>query len=130
MATNKEIVEGVYASFSTGDVPAVLGAMAPNMEWINAEGFPLLDGPVIGPQAILDEEFMHLGDIGDEFMVFPRTIVAEGNTVMMDGTYRWKHKVSGEPAEVKCAHVWTLTDGKLTAFQQHVDTVRVRELLD
>jgi ketosteroid isomerase-like protein len=130
MATNKEIVEDVYASFSTGDVPAVLGAMAPDMEWINAEGFPLLDGPVIGPQAILDEEFMHLGDIGDEFMVFPRTIVAEGNTVMMDGTYRWKHKVSGEPAEVKCAHVSTLTDGRLTAFQQHVDTVKVRELLN
>jgi len=25
------------------------------------------------------------------------------------------------------AHVWTLTDGKLATFQQHVDTVRVRE---
>jgi hypothetical protein len=24
-------------------------------------------------------------------------------------------------------HVWTVTDGKLTSFQQHVDTVRVRE---
>ena len=28
MATNKDIVDGVYASFVQGDVPSVLGAMA------------------------------------------------------------------------------------------------------
>ena len=28
MATNKEIVEGAYASFAKGDVPAALGVMA------------------------------------------------------------------------------------------------------
>ena len=26
-------------------------------------------------------------------------------------------------------HVWTLADGKVTHFQQHVDTARVHELL-
>ena len=31
MATNKEIVEGIYASFATGDVPTVLDAMAENI---------------------------------------------------------------------------------------------------
>jgi hypothetical protein len=25
-------------------------------------------------------------------------------------------------------HVWTLADGKLMSFQQHVDTARVRDL--
>jgi ketosteroid isomerase-like protein len=130
MATNKEIVEGVYASFSTGDVPAVLGAMDPNIEWTDAEEWPIYDGTLIGPQAILDGVFMRLGEIGEEFAVVPREIVAEGNTVMMDGTYTWKHKVSGEPAEVRCAHVWTLADGKLTAHEQHVDTLKVRELLN
>lgn len=38
------------------------------------------------------------------------------------GTYSWNRKGSGEPAEVKMAHVWTLDSGKLTRFQQHVDT--------
>ncbi|MEO9009854.1 MAG: nuclear transport factor 2 family protein [Nakamurella sp.] len=72
---------------------------------------------------------MRLGEIGDEYSVVPRTIVADGDTVIMDGKYTWKHKVSGEPAEVRCAHVLTLADGKVTAFQQHVDTFKVRELL-
>jgi ketosteroid isomerase-like protein len=29
---------------------------------------------------------------------------------------------------VKTAHVWTFHDGKAASFQQHIDTVRVREL--
>ena len=41
MATNKEIVENAYASFATGDVPAALGAMADDIQWIEADGFPL-----------------------------------------------------------------------------------------
>lgn len=127
MATNREIVEGVYASFAKGDVPAVLGAMADNIHWTEADGFPLA-GTYIGPQAVLEGVFMRLGEIGDEFAAVPDQIVAEGNTVVALGNYSWKHKSSGEPALVKMAHVWTIADGKLAEFQQHVDTVRVREL--
>ncbi len=54
--------------------------------------------------------------------------VADGDTVVMLGTYRWKHKSTGEPAVVKMAHVWTMDDGRAIAFQQHVDTIRVRQL--
>jgi ketosteroid isomerase-like protein len=127
MATNKEIVEGVYASFALGDVPTVLGAMDPNIQWAEADGFPLA-GTYVGPQAVLEGVFMRLGEIGDEFAAVPEKIVAEGDTVVALGNYRWKHKSSGAPAEVKMVHVWTVADGKLTTFQQHVDTVRVREL--
>ncbi|MGD0312838.1 MAG: hypothetical protein ABSC90_10280 [Acidimicrobiales bacterium] len=44
------------------------------------------------------------------------------------GSYGWKHKGSGQPAAVKMVHVWTMNGGKVVAFQQHVDTLRVREL--
>lgn len=53
MATNKEIVTGVYASFAVGDVPAVLGAMADDIHWTEADGFPLA-GTYVGPQAVLE----------------------------------------------------------------------------
>jgi ketosteroid isomerase-like protein len=127
MATNKELVEGVYASFAVGDVPAVLGAMDQNIQWAEADGFPLA-GTYVGPQSVLEGVFMRLGEIGDEFAAVPEKIIAEGDTVVALGNYRWKHKSSGTPAEVKMVHVWTVADGKLTTFQQHVDTVRVREL--
>ncbi|MFM2079196.1 MAG: hypothetical protein RJA49_3086 [Actinomycetota bacterium] len=126
MATNKEIVEGVYASFVQGDVPAVMAAMDPSIVWTEAEGFPLA-GTYVGPQAVLEGVFMRLGEVGDEFAVVPYQFVADGDTVVALGNYGWKRKSNGEPATVKMVHVWTVADGKLATFQQHVDTVKVRE---
>lgn len=127
MGTNKDIIEGAYASFAKGDVPAALGVMADDIHWTEAEGFPLA-GTYVGPQAVLEGVFMRLGEIGEGFAVVPEHFVADGDTVIALGTYGWKHKSSGEPAVVKMVHVWTMNSGKAVAFQQHVDTLRVREL--
>ena len=127
MTTNIEIVQGLYASFAQGDVPAVLAALADDIQWTEADGFPLA-GTYVGPQAVLEGVFMRLGEIGDDWTVVAEQFVAEGDTVVALGHYSWKHKSSGKPAAVKMAHVWTLAAGKIVAFQQHVDTVRVREL--
>ena len=70
---------------------------------------------------------MRLGEIGDDYAVVPEQFVADGDTVVMLGTYNWKHKSTGEPAIVKMVHVWTMDGGKAVAFQQHVDTIRVRD---
>ena len=127
MTTNIETVEGAYASFAQGDVPAVLAVMADDIQWAEADGFPLA-GTYVGPQAVLEGVFMRLGEIGDEWAALPEQFVAEGDTVVALGHYSWKHKSSGKPAAVKMVHVWTLDGGKAVAFQQHVDTLRVREL--
>ena len=129
MPTYQEVVESVYANFATGDVPAVLGAMHPEIQWNEAERFPLYDGTFVGPQAVLDGVFMRLGEIGDNFAAVPTQIVADGDTVVALGNYSWNHPTSGEAAQVKMVHVWTVADGKLTAFQQHTDTARVRDLI-
>ena len=127
MPTNKEIIEGAYASFAQGDVPAALGVMADDIQWSEADGFPLA-GTYVGPQAVLEGVFMRLGEIGDDFAVVPEQFVADGDTVIALGHYAWKHKSSGAPAVVKMAHAWTVNGGKAVAFQQYVDTIRVREL--
>jgi ketosteroid isomerase-like protein len=127
MATNKESIEPAYASFAAGDIPAALGAMADDITWTEADGFSLA-GTYVGPQAVLEGVFMRLGEIGDDFAVVPEQFVSDGDTVVALGSYRWKHKGSGEPAVVKTVYVWTVTGGKAVAFQQHVDTLRVREL--
>jgi ketosteroid isomerase-like protein len=120
MPTNKEIIKAAYASFAVGDVPAVLASMDPKIEWTEAEGWP---------QAIVDGVFMRLGEIGDNFSLNVTQLVADGDTVVGLGTYTWNRKGSGEPAEVKMAHVWTFDGGKIIRFQQHVDTAKERYLL-
>jgi uncharacterized protein len=127
MATTKEVVESAYANFAAGNIPAALGAMTEDIEWTEADGFPLA-GTYVGRQAVLEGVFMRLGEIGDDYAVVPEQFVADGDTVVVLGSYRWKHKSSGEPADVKMAHVWTMDGGSAVAFRQRVDTIRVREL--
>lgn len=124
---NKQLVESLYAAFAAGDVPTVLVAFDDKIEWDEAEGFPLYNGTFVGPQAVLENVFMKLGEIGDEFAVLPTQFVADGDTVVALGTYAWKRTSDAKPASVKMAHVWTLRDGKVTAFQQHIDTLKARE---
>lgn len=123
---NKQIIQGLYQSFATGDVPAVLGAFDDRIEWTEADGFPLA-GTYRGPQAVLENVFMRLGEFSDNWGVEVDRFIAEGDTVVADGRYTWNHKETGESCQVRMAHIWTLNNGKVVSFLQHVDSARVRE---
>ena len=126
--TNKEIIQSLYESFAIGDVPSVIGNFDDDIAWTEADGFPLA-GTYIGPQAVVENVFMRLGEFSNDWAVIVDRLVADGDTVIADGRYAWNHKESGEPCEVRMAHVWTLNDGKAISFLQHVDTAKVRELI-
>jgi hypothetical protein len=53
--SNVDVVKGVYEAFGRGDVPSVLAAMAPNIEWREAEGNPYMpSGEVwVGQEAVV-----------------------------------------------------------------------------
>ena len=123
---NKEIVQSMYKSFASGDVAAVTAAFADDITWTEADGFPLA-GTYIGPEAVVENVFMRLGEFSDNWGVVVVRLIGDGDTVVADGRYTWNHKSSGEPCEARMAHVWTLTDGKVVSFLQHVDTARVRD---
>ena len=126
--TNKELIQKVYAGFASGDIAAVTADFADDIAWTEADGFPLA-GTYIGPQAVLEGVFMRLGEFSDNWGAVVDRLVADGDTVVANGKYTWNNKKSGEPCEVRMAHVWRLTDGKIISFLQHVDTAKVRELI-
>jgi ketosteroid isomerase-like protein len=126
--TNKEIIQALYQSFASGDVPAVTAKFDDDITWTEADGFPLA-GTYIGPQAVVENVFMRLSEFSNNWAVVVDRLVADGDIVVANGKYTWNHMDSGEPCEVRMAHVWTLSGGKATAFLQHVDTVVVRELI-
>jgi ketosteroid isomerase-like protein len=126
--TKKEIIQALYQSFASGDEPAVTAKFDDEITWTEADGFPLA-GTYVGPQAVVENVFMRLSEFSNNWAVVVDRLVADGDTVVANGKYTWNHKDSGEPCEVRMAHVWTLAGGKATAFLQHVDTVVVRELI-
>ena len=120
---NIDFVRGVYELFAEGDVPAVLEAMDPEIEWNQAENFPYADGnPYIGPQAVLDGVFMRLGSEWEYWKLDIHDVIGAGDIVIACGRYKAKNKATGRKLDAQFAHFWGLRDGKLAKFQQYADT--------
>ncbi|HYD24164.1 MAG TPA: nuclear transport factor 2 family protein [Croceibacterium sp.] len=125
-AENVEIVKGIYQAFASGDVPTVVGAMSPDIEWNEAENFPYSDGnPYRGPDAVLAGVFARIGGEWDGFSVVPERFLDAGDTVVMLGRYTGTFTATGRSMNPQVAHVWTLEGGKVVRFQQLVDTLAV-----
>jgi ketosteroid isomerase-like protein len=122
---NAEMVRSLYEAFGRGDVPTVLGAMDPRIEWNEAENFPYADkNPYVGPQAILEGVFMRLGGEWDGFSVALEEVLDAGDTVVALGRYGGAYKKTGTSIHAQFAHVWRLRGGKIVKFQQYTDTLQ------
>ena len=122
-AENVQIIRGLYESFAKGDVPAVLGAMSPDIVWNEAENFPYADrNPYVGPQAILMGVFARLAGEWDGFAVEPGEVLDAGDHVVVLGRYRATYRPNGKGVHAQMAHIWRFKDGKIAQFQQYTDT--------
>lgn len=124
---NVEIVRGMYDAFAQGDVPSVLAAMNPQIEWNEAENFPYADGnPYIGPDAVVNGVFARIGADWEYWKLADLQIHAMANDMVLGtGRYQAKDKQNGGMIDAQFAHVWTLRDGKAVKFQQYTDTEQV-----
>ena len=67
---NVGLIRSQYEAFGRGDVPPVLAAMDPAIEWNEAENFPYADkNPYVGPAAMVEGVFAWLGGEWDGFSV-------------------------------------------------------------
>lgn len=129
MKGNVAVVDGLYQAFAKGDVPAVLAVMDANIVWNEAENFPYADqNPYKGPEAVLNGVF---GRIMAEWEYWNLTDIQlhdmSGNMVLATLRYKAKHKTTGKVIDSQTAHLWTLWDGKIVAFQQFTDTKQAAE---
>ena len=117
-----DVVRGIYQAFSVGNIPDVLGALSPDVQWTEAAGGPY-GGVSIGPDAVLEDVFMRIGGEWDGFAAVPREFVADGSTVVALGEYSGTYKATGKSFKAPFAHVWKFESGKVASFHQHTDTV-------
>jgi ketosteroid isomerase-like protein len=128
---NVESVKALYAAFARGDIPAVLGAMDPAIEWREAEGNPYepSGSAWIGPDTIMQKLLTRIGAEWDYFRVVPRTFHDAGSVVVVELRYEGKYKSTGKSLDAQACHIISLRDGRITAFQQFVDTAQVQDVL-
>ena len=82
MVGHSETITSLNAAFARGDVPTVLAALAPDISWTEAKGFPY-GGMYVGHDAVLQNVFMKLGAEWDGFTVVPHELIAEAETVLV-----------------------------------------------
>jgi ketosteroid isomerase-like protein len=125
---NVEFVNGVYGAFARGDVPAVLGAFADDIEWFEAEGMPY-GGLHRGPDAVAQRVFGPITEDVEGFAVTPEELIGSGATVAAVVRYTGTGKATGKALDVPVVHVWDIRDGKIARFRQFIDTVKYAEVV-
>lgn len=128
MTDPTQLVRDLYSAFAAGDVPGVLGALAPDVRWTEMAGGPY-GGLSIGRDAVLENVFMKLGTEWDGFSAAPREFVAQGDTVVVLGTYSGTYIATGKSFTAPFAHVWKVAGGTVATFEQYTDTAVHREPL-
>jgi len=122
--SGSNLVKSVYEAFGSGDMETVIGAMAPEIRWHEAEGNPYMPSGEawVGPDAVVANLFTKLGEEWNGFTVHPVSFHDAGGTVTVEGRYTGEYKETGKSIDAQFCHIWTLADGKITKFQQYVDT--------
>lgn len=125
MSTNLEIVKGAYEN----GPPALLAALAPDVEWTEAAGFPYA-GTYRGAEEIVQNVFARLGSEWEGFRPDVEAFHDAGDTVIVRGFYRGTYKKTKRPMNASFAHVLTLKGGKIVRFVQYVDSKKVWEAIE
>ena len=123
-----EIIKRTYGAFAQGDVPAVLGAFADDIEWYEAEGMPY-GGLHRGGEAVVQNVFGPISQDVEGFSVTPEEFMGSGDTVAVVVRYTGTGKATGKALDVPVVHVWNIRDGKLARFRQFIDTVKFAEVV-
>ncbi len=121
-------VRGMYEAFGRGDIPVIIDALDPEVEWWEAESFIYADNnPYVSSQAVLTGVFMRLGAEWDGFTVTPKEVLDAGDTAIGHGYYSGTYKPTGKQVRAQFAHFFSFRDGKIVKFQQYTDTAQFRE---
>jgi hypothetical protein len=128
MRTDLEVISGLYEAFARSDVARVLATLAPNIQWVEAEGFPSA-GTYTTPADVLQKVFMRLVAEWDRFSATPREYVCDGQSVVAIGDYAGTCKATGKSFKAPFAHLWKLRGGAVVGFQQFTDTAVVQQAM-
>ena len=128
---NVQILKGVYEAAQRDDIPSVLVAFDPDIEWREAEGHPYQpDGMAwVGVDTVRRNLFMNLDAEWDGFAVSPVRFHDAGDTVVVECRYSGLHNTTGKTLDAQACHVWKLSDGRITSFQQYVDTAQLQDVM-
>ena len=127
MSANLDLIKSFYAAVSQGDVPTVLGALDPAIQWREADNFLYArDTPYVGPEEVLTNVFVPIATQWNMSVTVDQFIDA-GDTIVALGHYRGTYKANGAKVDAQLVHVLQIANGKIVRFQQYTDTYQFKQ---
>lgn len=124
MTDRLELVKRLYDAFASGD-GATLQQLLADTHWVEAAGMPY-GGTYRGFAQVAENVFGPIGRDVRDFTAVPDEILPAGDDrVLSTGMYRGTG--SGGPLAAPFAHLWTVSDGRITHFVQFADTHLFRQ---
>jgi ketosteroid isomerase-like protein len=125
-----QTMQSAYAALANNDASLLFGAMAPEIQWHEAEGNPLADrNPYVGAQAVGEGVFGRLMAAIDGFTAVPDRFVDGGDDVIVLGRYGGTMKHSGAKLDAAFCHVYRFRDDRIVSFQQYTDSAQWARLM-
>lgn len=109
-----------YEAFNRADIPAVLTAMDPAIEWHEPGGGRAPGGTFHGSQNVANDVFSTIPPNFEQFQAQADHFIDAADRLVVTGHFRGKSK-AGQEMDVPFAHVWTMRGGKATSFHNYVD---------
>jgi ketosteroid isomerase-like protein len=128
MGKHHDTVRSLYDALASGDVPTVLAALALDIRWTEAEGFPY-GGTYLGADSVLNNVLIKLGTEWDGFAAVPQELIGDGDTVIVLGDHSGQYKATGRSFKAPFVHVWRFEGPKIASFMQHTDTEVVQRAI-
>jgi ketosteroid isomerase-like protein len=119
------VVRRQYLASATGDLDLWHTVVAPDVEWVEAAGFPLA-GTYRTPDGVISGVFEQLAAAWDDWITHDDTYVVDGERVVVLGRYSAVNKATGKTMSVRVAHCFIVRGGKIVRFEQIVDSAGVR----
>ena len=126
---NKQLLQGIYAEISRGNIRPLLDSMADDIEW-TIIGSTALSGTSRGKQEVIDKLLKPIrARLADGPIVFqPDRFIAEGEYVVMQARGR-ATALSGKPYNNTYCIVCRIVDGKVKELVDYVDTELITSAL-
>lgn len=125
---NVQVVQDLYTAFGRGDVPALLGLLAEDVDWLfNGRS---QDIPFAGRWQGQDEMMEFFRIVGEtcEVLVFgPNEVITLGEHVLSLGHERVRVRATGREFETDWAHLFTVQNGQVVRVREFYDTAVIAQ---
>lgn len=122
-------VQSVYGAFARGDVPTVLGALSPDIEWVTPATLPWSAGNYRGHAGVQQYFGQFLEALASPHIEV-RELLASEDRVVAIGIEHATARATGRSFAARFTHVWTVRDGRVVKMEGLIDTAQVRAAFD